>query len=137
MVSMAQSNGPTLTIANNSWLSNAEAQTALRTNQSLKIVSDDALQRLLDVLGGCKFFDYSTSVEPPRSHTMLTIYSDDQPYVMTSKNRVAEAMEAWVSSLGLFMTAYNTAESFTGRNMSAEQLKAASNRLNRGADKKP
>ena len=57
-IAYVQAVGTTLTLANTSGLSKAQAQAALATDKSLKVIPDMELQRVLDALGGLGFYDY-------------------------------------------------------------------------------
>ena len=136
-ISYVQADGTALTMTNTSGLSAARAQAALKENPSLKIVADNELQRVLDVFGGYRYFDFASAEQGSTSPNQLVVVSADTRHVLTSRNTVAEATAAFGHSLSLFLIAYNANDSYSARKITAEDLKATGQRLNRGAGKRP
>ncbi|MEE2886009.1 MAG: hypothetical protein VX951_01140 [Planctomycetota bacterium] len=136
-ISYVQQGGTSLTMVNTSSLSKLAAKAAIAQDPSLKVVPDEELQRVLDVFGGYRFFDFASSGQRGTSPNQLIVMSGTDKLLLTSRNPVAEATAAFGHSLSLFLIAYNANDSYTGRKITAEELKAAGDRLNRGAGKKP
>ena len=136
-IAYVQAAGTTLTLTNTSGLSKAQAQAALAADQSLKVIPDIELQRVLDALGGFEFYEYADSSKRRGSGNRLVVSSAKEQLVLTSRNQIAKATAAFGHSLSAFLIAYNANDNYTERKISAEDLKAAGKRANRGADKKP
>lgn len=136
-IAYVQAAGTALTLANTSGLSKVQAQAALAKDPSLKVIPDIELQRVMDALGGFGFYDYADSAKRRTSGNRLVVSTQQEQFVLTSRNQIAKATAAFGHSLSAFLIAYNANDSYTERKISAEELKAASKRANRGADKKP
>jgi len=136
-ISYVQADGTALTMTNTSGLSADRAHAALKRDPSLKIIPDNELQRVLDVFGGYQYFRFASAAPASRSPNKLVVRTPDTRHVLTSRNSVAEATAAFGHSLSLFLIAYNSNDSYSARKITAEDLKASSKRLNRGAGKRP
>jgi hypothetical protein len=131
--------GQTLVLQNLSSGSRSEVYGDSQGNASVKVVADDTLQQLIDVLAAQGMFAQSTAMPAPGARAVLAVEQPGRNYVWSRPDPAAATLEqvrAFDEGRGYVMAVYNSETSYHQRDVDAlpkelrqkiEQAKSAGN----------
>lgn len=118
-----QQPGLNLTVINQSSMTPAEAVAARKADPSLKLLPDDQVQVLLDMLGAKQFFDMASAVADPEAKSWLTVLANGEKYIVSGRSSRGDYAfhQRFQECLFLFNTVYNSKDSFTGSKLTTDR----------------
>jgi hypothetical protein len=127
--------GAMLELQNVSAASRRDVYSDRKTAPSLKVVSDEELQALVDVLGAQGLFTRATRTPPPSAREMLTVAHGDERYYWARPSiEDPAALQAFDESRRYLMAVYNSSTAYHTGKLSAEDLEAENQRVKAAAE---
>lgn len=122
-------NGQALTLQNASYSKPADVYSDPATDRAVKVVDDEEMQKLLDVLAGQGLFDRATSLPAGDARETITVQQGDRRWVWSRRPGSVAEIEAFGKGRICVMTLYNSTTAYHKAQLSSQDLEAEQRRI--------